>query len=73
MTETTGQFGGFLTVMPGDAAALVGSTVNWFGPNQNIANSFVAKLDANRQVKVFCGGAPNPDTHFILDVTGYYL
>ena len=69
----TGAPAGYLTVMPGDAAAPVGSTVNWFGPNQTIANSFVSRLDANRQVKVFCGGAPAPDTHFILDVTGYYL
>ncbi len=71
VTET-GAPGGYLTVMPGDATAPVGSTVNWFGPGQSLANSFISRLDAKRQVNVFCGGAPSPDTHFILDVTGYY-
>ncbi len=73
VTDTTGALGGFLTIMPGDAAALIGSSVNWFGPDQNIANSFIAKLDTNRQLKIFAGGAPTPDTDFILDITGYYL
>jgi hypothetical protein len=73
VTNTTGALGGFLTVMPGDATALVGSTINWFGPGQNIANSFIGKLDASRQLKVFAGGAPSPDTDFIIDITGFYL
>jgi hypothetical protein len=73
VTNTTGNLGGFLTIMPGDAAALVGSSVNWFGPGQNTANSFTAKLDASRQLKIFAGGAPAPDTDFIIDITGYYL
>jgi hypothetical protein len=73
VTDTSGALGGFLTIMPGDATALIGSSVNWFGPGQNIANSFIAKLDANRQLKVFGGGAPTPDTDFIIDITGYYL
>jgi len=73
VTNTTGGLGGFLTIMPGDAVALVGSSVNWFGESQNIANSFTAKLDTNRQLKIFAGGAPNPDTDFIIDITGFYL
>jgi hypothetical protein len=60
-------------VMPGDATALVGSTINWFGPGQNIANSFIGKLDASRSLKVFAGGAPSPDTDLIIDITGFYL
>jgi hypothetical protein len=73
VTNTTSAGGGFLTIMPGDATAPAGSSVNWFGVGQNIANSFVAKLDANRELKVFAGGAPNPDTDFIIDISGFYL
>jgi len=72
VANTTGNFGGFLTIMPGDAGGPVGSSINWFGPNQIIANSFVAKLDANRQLKIFAGGATN-DTDFIIDIGGFYL
>ena len=57
--------------MPGDATASNGSSINWFGPNQDPANGLTAKLDANRQVQVFCGG--DSATDFMIDVTGYYL
>jgi hypothetical protein len=73
VTNTSGALGGFLTIMPGDAATLVGSSVNWFGDSQNIANAFIAKVDANRQLKIFAGGAPSPSTDFIIDITGFYF
>ena len=63
--------GGFLSVVPGDIATFSTSVINWFGPNQDLANGLIGKLDANRQIKVFCGGAGN--THFIIDVSGYFL
>jgi hypothetical protein len=63
---------GFLSVNPGDAAALGGSSINWSGPGLSLANGLVVKLDGNRQVKVFCGnGGGSAD--FIIDVLGYYL
>lgn len=62
---------GYLFVVPGDATASNGSSINWFGPNQDPANGLTAKLDANRQVQVFCGG--DSATDFMIDVTGYYL
>ena len=70
ITKTVGS-GGFLSVVPGDATVSSGSSINWFGPNQDLANSLTAKLDATRQVKVFCGG--DSATDFVIDVTGYYL
>ena len=69
ITKTVGS-GGFLSVVPGEATISSGSSINWFGPNQDLANGITAKLDANRQVKVFCGG--DSATDFVVDVTGYY-
>ena len=58
--------------MPGDATLPSGSSINWFGINQNIANGITVKVDATRQVKVFAGGGGSPTTHFIIDVNGYF-
>ena len=72
VTQTEGVLGGFLSVVPGDATALSGSSINWSGPDQNIANGLTAKISADRKVNVFCGGVPTPKTHFVIDVSGYY-
>ena len=72
VTETEGTQGGFLSVVPGDATDRSGSSINWSGPNQNVANGLTAKIAADRTVKVFCGGNPAPKTHFVIDVTGYW-
>ena len=63
---------GFLSVEPGDASAAGGSAINWSAAGLTTANASVAKLDANRQLKVFCGGT-STSCHFIVDVVGYYL
>lgn len=60
----------FLSVVPGDAAAFTASTLNWPG-GFDAANGATIKLDADRQVKVFCGDQAG-STHVIIDVTGYY-
>lgn len=70
ITETEG--GGFLSVVPGDATERSGSSINWSGANQNLANGLTAKIAADRTVKVFAGGADGPKTHFVVDVTGYW-
>lgn len=63
---------GYLSVNPGDATVLGGSSINWFTSGLSLANGLVVKLDANRQIKVFCGpGGGSAD--FIIDVLGYYL
>jgi hypothetical protein len=73
VTETVGDLGGFLSVVPGDATALSGSSINWSGANQNIANGLTAKISADRKLNVFCGGIPAPAAHFVIDVSGYYI
>jgi hypothetical protein len=69
VTDSTGA-GGFLSVVPGDATAASGSSINWFGTGQNIANGSTSRIAADRTVKVFAGGGSS--THFIIDVSGYY-
>jgi hypothetical protein len=73
ITETEGELGGFLSVVPGDATALSGSSINWSGPDQNIANGLTAKISADRKLNVFCGGVTTSKTHFVIDISGYYL
>ena len=62
---------GFLAVTPGDAATFKASTINWSPTTPNIASGSLVKLDGGRNVKVFAGGGGS--THFIIDITGYYL
>ncbi len=73
VTLTEGELGGFLSVVPGDATALSGSSINWSGPDENVANGLTVKIAADRTVKVFCGGVPTPRTHFVIDVSGYWM
>ncbi len=52
-------------------AAITGtSSLNWFGPNQTIANGYVTKLGADGKVQVMIvGGTAN----MVLDVLGFYV
>ncbi|MEO6123758.1 MAG: hypothetical protein ABIR32_08600 [Ilumatobacteraceae bacterium] len=68
IAETSG--GGFLTLNEGGNNAVTSSAINWFESGQVISNSFVVKLDGGRSVAVVAGGG---STHFIIDITGYYL
>jgi hypothetical protein len=48
--------------------------VNWFGPNQNLATTVVARVNpANGQITVRNGysAAASAPTHFIFDAVGY--
>lgn len=63
---------GYLAVTPGDAATFVASSINWSAVGAILANGGVAKLDANRQIRVFAGGAIGT-VDFVVDVTGYYV
>jgi len=71
VTGTTG-LGGFLSVNPGGDVSQTTSAINWFGAGQNIANGLSLTLDTNRQLTVVCGAAGG-DTHFIVDISGYYI
>lgn len=61
---------GFLSITPGDATSSPSSSINWTTNDQAIANAGIVKLDASRQVKVFCGGLGS--AHFVIDITGYF-
>jgi hypothetical protein len=61
----------FVSAVPGDATGFTTSTINFPG-GFDAANGSVVKLDADRQVKLFCGDQSG-STHVILDITGYYV
>jgi hypothetical protein len=69
VTGATGP--NFLSIMPGDATAFTASTIN-FPAGDDRAVGGVVKLDATRQIKIFCGDQTG-STHAIVDVNGYYL
>ena len=69
ITQTEGS--GYLSVVPGDAAAESGSSINWTTANADIANGLIGTISAAREFKVFAGGGGT--THFLIDITGYYI
>ncbi|MGB8861884.1 MAG: hypothetical protein WCC60_21695, partial [Ilumatobacteraceae bacterium] len=70
ITATTGT--GFLAINPGGNTTVTASTINWFGPDQTIANGVTLTLNTNRELTAICDGGGG-STHFIIDITGYYL
>lgn len=70
VTNTSGS--GFLAINPGGDTVVAASTINWFGPGQTLANGVVLTLNASREITAICGGSSGA-THFIIDVTGYFL
>jgi hypothetical protein len=67
VTETEGV-GGFLSIRPGGTPYLDTSSINWFGPGQNIATTVLSALGGDRQLTV----RSLSSTHFVVDVTGYF-
>jgi hypothetical protein len=67
VTETEG-IGGFVAVRPANTPYNGTSSVNWFGPNQNLACTVITGLDADRQITLRAGAAA---TQIVIDVTGY--
>jgi hypothetical protein len=68
VTETEGA-GGFVAVRPAGTPYEGTSSINWFGPGQNLATTVISALGGDRQVNLWGGVAP---THVIVDVTGFY-
>jgi len=69
VTDTEGA-GGFVAVRPAGTPYAGTSSINWFGPNQNIATTVISQLGGDRLLTMHGGAA---STNFIVDVTGYYL
>lgn len=67
VTGTEGP-GGYVAVFPGGGNWSGTSSVNWFGPGQNLATTAIVALGANQDV-VLRGGANATDV--IVDVTAY--
>lgn len=60
----------YLAVTAGDAVGFTTSTINFPG-GFDAANGSTVRLDASRQIKVFCGDQPGL-TDVIVDIVGYY-
>lgn len=74
ITETEGA--GYVQVDRYSTADGSTSTINWTGDGQTHANGGVVQLepaDYGTVFGVFVGGAPNAQTHIIIDITGYYI
>jgi hypothetical protein len=69
ITETEG-IGGWVAIRPQDSAFAGTSSINWFGPNQNLATTVVSALGGDRQIIALGGGGNS--THLVVDVAGYY-
>lgn len=74
LTIVDTQVSGYLGVNPGDGAPTGSSAINWYQSGQIVANGTLCRLSSTRTLLVFCGGAgPTSSTHFLFDITGYYL
>jgi hypothetical protein len=70
VTSTAGP-SGFLTLTSGSVTSTDASSINWFAAGQNLATTVVTALDTSGRIKVFNNSGAS--THFIVDVTGYFL
>jgi hypothetical protein len=68
ITDTEGV-GGFVAVRPAGTPYAGTSSINWFGPGQNLATTVVSLLGGDRSLVMRGGFQP---TNFVVDVTGYY-
>lgn len=68
--EMTG--GNYLAATAGDVDSTETSVVNWSDGATQVANAITVPIDADRQVRVYCGDQTG-STHVIVDVFGYYL
>lgn len=61
----------FLAVTPGDAGSFTASAINFNG-QADVANAGIVPIDATRSIKVWNGDQAG-STHFIVDLTGYFI
>lgn len=69
VTNTEGSAGGYVSVRPAGTPWAGTSSVNWFGPGQNIATTVISALGGDRELRLRGGESP---TDVVVDVTGYY-
>ena len=68
VTGTEGTFG-YVSVRPEGTPYQNTSSINWFGPDQNLATTVVSALGGDRQISVLGAVAR---THIVIDVVGFY-
>jgi hypothetical protein len=68
LTVTETEAAGFVAVFPAGTPYPGNSSINWFGPNQNLANGVIASVDATGRITI--RGGVNK-THVVVDVQGY--
>jgi hypothetical protein len=71
LTIAETQNAGFLAVYPANEATFKASSINWDRSGQLLANAAIVQISSARQAKVSVGGGGS--THYLIDVTGYYL
>lgn len=62
----------FLQVTDGDTTSTQTSVLNWSPGTSQLANSITVPLNADREIRVYCGNQTGA-THVLVDVFGYYL
>jgi len=67
VTETEGA-GGYVAAFPAGTPWAGTSSINWFGPGENLATAAFVALGGDRSITLR-GGAN--DCHVVVDVTGY--
>ena len=68
LTVTGTTTTGFLSIFPDDVSWPGTSNINWFGPNQILANNVFTGFGSDGGIVVLCGGGGSTD--FVLDVVG---
>ena len=69
LTVTETGSAGFVAVFPADVAWPNNSSINWSGPNQDIANGVIVRVDAAGKIKVRASNG----THVVIDRIGYMM
>jgi hypothetical protein len=59
-------------VFPASEATFGASSINWDRADQLLANAAIVRISTDRNVKVSIGGIQCA-THFLIDVTGFFL
>ncbi len=74
ITETETTFG-YLQVVPAGQSNFGASSINWDKTNTTIANGLIVGMSPSREIVVRCDGFPATPvkTHFVIDVTGYFV
>jgi hypothetical protein len=71
LTITQTVNAGNLSIYPAGGSSSA-SAINWFASGQSLANAATVLISSGRQVTVAAGGTAGSQTHFLIDITGYY-